>query len=200
MVSSLWIWWSTIKPQRYALHSGVNALLVSLLVVLVAIVAWRRYNRLRPKLQRQQLQLEQPSTSWARELMTNQSAVCCISGQLITESTPLDINICQQLAKYCRLVIIAREHSLSDVQSILLNGGVISAGLSEHRILSCQTPLGYVAMVRHLNPELFLAGADDSDAVRLLRPYIRSILMVSRLQQEHNGFDSIVSALSSKPA
>lgn len=139
-----------IAPERVGL-------LISLAAILAAVALYRR--RFQPRTTR-----PGPTTAgtqalkWIDALTSRSNMVCCISFETVLQCSEDDIAQCLKIAKCCRLIVIAFQTEPARAKEVLTRNMLLDAGLQWHRVLFCQTTIGFSSIARQLNPALLLLG------------------------------------------
>lgn len=84
------------------------------------------------------------------------------------------------LASHSHLVLVTKCTNVTAEKSAmaaLTASGLLGRGLQAHRVLFCTTPKGKIAIVRHLEPSLFVD--DDVETLRALLPFIHTSVHVN---------------------
>jgi hypothetical protein len=105
-----------------------------------------------------------------------------ISGKLIT---PASLRTLLKISKFTRLHLVFRVGSNEEEASIK---EMIKDIIPQHRILFCETEIGYKAILRQLNPQLHLE--DNLAYAREMNAYLNDIAVVS--DEETDQFYQII--------
>ena len=102
-----------------------------------------------------------------------------ITGTLITPET---LNTLLRIGRYSRLYLVFRVMNSDEEEKIKhLLEDVVS--LAKHRILFCETEIGYKALLRQLNPQLHIE--ENLKYAREMSGYLNAIAIVTDQECDH---------------